>query len=355
MAIKGTRQIIIDGIVYKDAKELCILNELDYTKFCKLKVKVKDTEKVFRQLIDLQDREMRLKGLQPTTKYHNVKVGEQDDTAIIVDDIQIKEATNIEPVYCEPTQEEESSIESINPEVINICNMIKHHVHKNINLIDFENLYDYPDSIKSLLETPGNLNIFYYNACIYASGFYKFTRGSKSTNIPIMTFEVEDELVDKVILFTLGLMSATYPEKDFTIISRDKGYLNFSNILPNVKYINPVTDETKKQEFKLNNTNSNPKYNHNGEERFLYSVCRYLCDHEYQISSISPYTKSQLKYTFGEFFSQKNKIITDLDLDRIIDLLLEYDLARMSSKNGKQYYTFKIASIKDTVEKMKRV
>ena len=360
MAIRGTRQIIIDGIVYKDAKELCELNDLDYGKFSKLKAKVKDNEKVFRQLMDLKDREMKLKGMQPTTTYHTMKVESQNDNEIIND--QVEEPTYTEPekpttiksVYDEPEQVEENSLENINPDVINICDMIKLHVHKNINLIDFENLYDYPDSIKPLLENPGNLNIFYYNACIYASGFYKFTRGSKSTNIPIMTYEVEDELVDKVILFTLGLMSATYPEKGFKIISRDKGYLSFSNILPNVKYINPVTDETKKQEIKPPMSN-NPKYNHSGEERFLYSVCRYLCEHESRISSIAPYTVPQLKFTFGEFFTQKNKIITDSDLESILDLLLDYDLVRMSSKNGKKYYTFKITNIKETVDKMKRV
>lgn len=203
-----------------------------------------------------------------------------------------------------------------------LINSIDKYDPKSINLIDFENI-NTSEALNKYINGE-NFNIFFYNACLYSNNFYKIIRNSPAINFQILTYNTGDQLVDKIIIYYLGILSKF--NKKLNIVSRDAGY---NAILKNI-----------------NNKNISIDNIENKEVGFVRMLCSYLLKNRYVIKDKKYYNRADLKSIIENWYNNKDdRYLTDSNLDSIILQLHNFNCLRVVHKKYGDQYLFNIAVI----------
>lgn len=202
---------------------------------------------------------------------------------------------------------------------------------KYINFIDFENLSDKNiELVESYINRKNSLNIFFYNACIYSNDFFKVTKDCNNTNLQVLIYLAEDQLVDHLITYYLGAISTMYPDKYYSILTKDHGFYPFIEALSNPQ---------------IRGVGFN--YISNKEDRFKLSLCKYISsikilEHRNCIKS------NEFPDLFRNFIRGK---ATKKELDRLIKQLIEYKFMQKSTKGNLVIYKFDMDCINQIVDR----
>lgn len=220
------------------------------------------------------------------------------------------------------TTTEKPVVESIIPNKFladsnNIINKIKMIDSCMINLIDFENVVG-SDILDPYLKNPRCINIFFYNALLYSNDYYKAVKDSKSNNFQIITMEKGDQLVDHLISFYLGIFITNMPSKNYNIISRDSGYLNFVHFIgmENIRTIGTG-------------------YIPSSKKKFDYSVCNFFANNKELREGIA-FSETDLTKQIDSFYNQRDKRPTVQNYRDVIDLLVNYSVL---NREGSKLYS----------------
>lgn len=198
---------------------------------------------------------------------------------------------------------------------------------KVINLIDFENVANSQNLLEEYTNDSSIFNIFFYNACIYSNNFYKTIKYSKSVNFQILTYTTSNQLVDKLLIYYLGILESNVKGIKFNIVSRDYGFSTFLECI----------DST-------NITVSELEIENNKELKFVKTLCTYLSKNKY-VKGRRYYTKSDLKSIIEPWFLQKNDELSDPELDHLIHLLCIYDCIKIVQKAHYTNHLFNMQEI----------
>lgn len=225
--------------------------------------------------------------------------------------------------------DEKEYIKNNNPIYFNINNHLQlieelkkmNNVH-NINIIDFENMRDDLDILKKYIDNEDTINIFFYNACIYSNKFFKIIKYTNNINLQVLTYEVENQLVDHLLVFYLGALMGAFPDKHFTVISKDFGFYPFVNSISrgNIDIV-PGT------------------YINDKEERYKYSLCNYIVNNNY-LKIRDCVIREEFKCIFDKWYDDRP--ITSNMIDDIINKLIQYQLLFEVIQYDKVMYKFDI-------------
>lgn len=227
-----------------------------------------------------------------------------------------------------------------NEKVLNKCIEIqlRSNEFNNINLIDFENVSK-DNMLKNIINDPLNINIFFFNGCIYSNEFYKLISNSNSLNYYVVTLEIESQLIDHLLLYYLGTLSQNnlFKNMNFNIISKDTHFYKLQKyIYNNIKVIG------------LN-------YISNTSDKFIYSLSNYIINNNY-IHNQTCLFKREFATVFGNFFKMKKKQMNDKELDNLINTLLELGFVKFypETDNMSAYYTFNLVKIKQENRRLRK-
>lgn len=202
-----------------------------------------------------------------------------------------------------------------------LIDVINKYDPESINLIDFENI-NTSEALNKYINGE-NFNIFFYNACLYSNNFYKIIKNSPAINFQILTYNAGDQLVDKIIIYYLGILSKF--DKKLNIVSRDAGYSTF---LENI-----------------NNKSISIDNIENKEVGFVRMLCSYLLKNRY-VKDKKYYTRADLKSIIENWYNNKDdRYLTDSNLDSIILQLHNFNCLRVAHKKYGDQYLFNIAVI----------
>ncbi len=208
-----------------------------------------------------------------------------------------------------------------------------------INLIDFENVSK-DKIVKDIVNDPLNLNIFFFNGCIYSNDFYKLTSNSVALNYYIISLEVEDQLIDHLLLYYLGALSndSLLSNIKFNIVSKDTHFYKLR------KYINTIN---------IDNIGLNYISDING--KFIYSLSNYIINNNY-IHNNTCLFKKEFQMIFGNFFKLRNKVINNEEIDKLINILLELEFITLNPEtdNTSEYYTINLIKIKQENRRLRK-
>lgn len=300
-------RIELDGCEFKSKKEMCNKLGIDYDKLRTLtnKKKIKLNTAV----------SMLLSEKEGFIKSNIVK-----DTVTSFEDDDIIEEDVEDSIKEESSDDIECFVEGLDTIISNVS---KYNNKNKINLIDFENVNNVT-VLKEYLEENNTINIFFYNALLYSNKYYKLIKGSKSTNIPIMIFESSSQLVDQLIIFTLGNLTVKFPKKEYMIVSLDKGY---DTIIDNISSLYNIK--------KYKNINKDEQENKN---KFLYAVCKYILNNK-NITQYDRYNLNDLRKIFVNFYRTKRKWMSDDYFNKLIITLEDNNILKKSDYiMEKQYY-----------------
>lgn len=201
---------------------------------------------------------------------------------------------------------------------------------KRINLIDYENVSDNRLLIENHISDPDTINIFFFNACIYSNNYYNLARNIKGYNFQIMTMEASDQLIDRLLLFYLGVIASRYPDKYYKIFSRDNG---FNPVVNNIRYSN------------INMANLNKQTKHG----YKYNLAKYILNHG-DITQSKYYYRSDFRRLFVEFYQGKK--FNSHTVNNLITELLRFDFIDSMNISGSTQYRFNIKHIKKYLKKI---
>lgn len=256
-------------------------------------------------------------------------------------DVQNEKATK--PIENKPSHSSKNTkstydIKNNNPIYFNINTVddvlkeLKHMNNiKHINLIDFENVCSKTDVLKHHMNKENTINIFFYNACKFSNKFYGIIRYTNNINLQVLILDSYDQLVDHLIGYYLGALSAHFPEKSFTIISQDNAIANLINSL-NKANINmaPIT-----------NTNIINQKDYN------FSLAEYVVSNKY-LASKDCINKDEFAKEFEGFY--KTKMGRKMIINAISDLSKLRIVYEVNSGKGEKLYKFDINAAKRIVE-----
>ena len=208
-----------------------------------------------------------------------------------------------------------------------------------INIIDFENVVGRIDSEE--INKEDTVNIFVYNATIYSNNFFKTIVGIKVPNIQILTHTVGDQLVDHLITYYLGVLHTKYPEKKYSIISRDTGFSAFINMMNNTKSID-LKEPTQKVVFKKKNEPT-------PDEKFRYCLFDYISRNNV-LNVRATISRKEFKPVFEPFYAKKDKVLDNKEVDHLIDKLIGYGVLEFVPRNNIHYYRFDMFKILEYIK-----
>lgn len=222
-----------------------------------------------------------------------------------------------------------SNINILSGGIDELLNCIDKYEVKDINLIDFENVNT--TNLDNFLKE-GVFNVFFYNACIYSNKFYACIKNSKSINFQILSFESAPQLIDKVLIFYLGIL--TNKELKINIISRDHGYNSCLRVLnlSNVHIISPEKKQDKGDNDKVRS--------------FVRAFCIYIINNNKYVRSGKYYKRKELKEIVREWYERKNEHLTEIKLDDIINKFIKYDILIEVSTKYHTNYSFILTKMK---------
>lgn len=209
-----------------------------------------------------------------------------------------------------------------------------------INIIDFENVVGKID-VKEI-NKEDTVNIFVYNATIYSNNFFKTILEIKVPNIQILTHTVGDQLVDHLITYYLGVLHTKYPEKEYSIISRDTGFSAFINMMNNTKSIGLKEIRPKEVVFKEKNEPT-------PDEKFKYCLFDYISRNSV-LNVRSTIPRKEFKPVFEPFYAKKNKVLDNKEIDHLIDKLIGYGVVEFAPRNNIHYYRFDMFKISEYIK-----
>lgn len=223
---------------------------------------------------------------------------------------------------------------------IELLELIENFNPLKINIIDFENVVGKID-IKEI-NKEDTVNIFVYNATIYSNNFFKTILGIKVPNIQILTHTVGDQLVDHLITYYLGVLHTKYPEKEYSIISRDTGFSAFINMMNNTKSIGIKELTPKEAVFKEKNEPT-------PDEKFKYCLFDYISRHSV-FNIRTTISRKEFKPVFEPFYAKKNKVLDNKEIDHLIDKLIGYGVVEFAPRNNIHYYRFDMFKISEYIK-----
>lgn len=197
-----------------------------------------------------------------------------------------------------------------------------------INLIDYENVCDNKLLIDNHLAEAGQINIFFFNACICSNNYYGLLKKNESINLQIVSLEAANQLVDHMLVFYLGALIGHFPTNNYTIFSKDSGYRAFISNLnyPNIKIAN--IDKPIKKQYK-------------------YSLAKYILENPDIVES-KYFTKNEFRSLFTKFYNGKK--FNSRSLGSLINELIKFEFIDMRDLGKDKYYRFCFKRISEYVE-----
>lgn len=267
---------------------------------------------------------------KPVVKADPVKVEPVVEKPVV----KVKEST-IKPSPVEPVIEKKKSIigsTKIISSVMRLTEEIKASKSNKVFLIDYENVVGYKETLFDL-NKEGQTNVFFFNATLYSNDYYKLLRHlTDSNNYQVMTFEVSSQLVDHMITFYLGNLLAQFPEKEYVIVSRDKGYnsliesLNCSNITIQG---NDLPDKV---------------------DKYKLSLAKYINRH---LSFDTTYAADVLQYRFAKFYAEKGELLGYNQFQDLTKNLVAFGFMTRTEKQGSEFYKVNRSAIEEAINNFK--
>lgn len=224
-----------------------------------------------------------------------------------------------------------SNINILSGGIDELLNCIDKYEVKDINLIDFENVNT--TNLDNFLKE-GVFNVFFYNACIYSNKFYACIKNSKSINFQILSFESAPQLIDKVLIFYLGIL--VRKNLKINIISRDHGYNSCLRVL-NLSNVNIISPSIEKKQDKKDNDKV---------RSFVRAFCVYVINNNKYVRTGTYYKRKELKEIVREWYERKNEHLTEIKLDDIINKFIKYDILIEVSTKYHTNYSFILTKMK---------
>ena len=198
-----------------------------------------------------------------------------------------------------------------------------------INLIDFENISGKMD-LSDYINEENTINIFFFNACKYATEFIVAIRGTRNINLKVLTYRCGYNLIDHMITYYLGAIYSEFPDKEYCIISMDRGFYSF---VTSLGHENEMVYGTK--------VLKNPR------DRYKYSLYKYLLN-----DNILKNRKCVIRRDLFAIFDNfcKNKKLDDAEINRMVkDLSEKFKVMKVIHKKGLDYYEFDMDKIRKFV------
>ena len=193
---------------------------------------------------------------------------------------------------------------------------------KCVNLIDFENFADDASVLDNYVQDENTVNVFFFNVVRYSNNFYLLDKDSKSINFQIPTMNVASQLVDHMLVYYLGVLTAINSKLQYNLISKDSGYYMFIN------------------ELDLNNVNiiGFENYFVDKEKRFEISLARYIS--ELRIDSMKALNERDMKNIFRAFMDRVRKLPTQKNYEELFKSLIELRLIKYyeATSSSSEYY-----------------
>lgn len=197
-----------------------------------------------------------------------------------------------------------------------------------VNLIDFENVSKDKNLLHKYISDTHALNVFFYNATLYSNQFFSIIRESASLNVPVITYEVANQLVDHLITYYLGALCLMFPNKNYTIVSKDTGFYEFAHIIDNITCvgINYIEDK---------------------EQRYKYSLCKYILNNKLKLGKRDLFTFNELLNLFNDFYDGNMQL---KDVDDLVNSLVKFEIAEEVKKGSFDWIRLNLVKINKFVE-----
>lgn len=210
---------------------------------------------------------------------------------------------------------------------------------EHINLIDFENVNTI-SVLQQYLNNENVVNIFFYNATRYSNRYYSITKDSGSHNIQFTVDSVSNQLIDKLIFTYLGGLLAMLPKKEYSIISKDHGYTDVVEYLDqDYDILTYYTTDYETEDEKIG--------------RYKFALARYI-DNTYNITESKMFTRSDIKYYFYRFYSNAGKILTEKNLDNLIETMTEFGFIKKIDSSKVDFWMFNLKKVNMVLEREDR-
>ena len=302
MAIRNSREVFYNNKHYLSRTEFCNAYDLNYQVFS-------TSMRMGMSVEEFMVKEYKKKGeLAPHLK----------DSAITVE--AVEKPIQVATKFVGSSKRKFSKIIEFPADLV--TELMKLTNIKCVNLIDFENLADDVSVLDNYLKDENTVNIFFFNAVRYSNNFYLLDKDSKSINFQIPTMNVANQLVDHMLVYYLGVLTAINSKLQYNLISKDSGYYMFIN------------------ELDLNNVNiiGFENYFVNKEKRFEISLARYIS--ELRIDSMKALTERDMKNIFRAFMDRDRKLPTQKNYEDLFSSLLNLRLIKYyeATSSSSEYY-----------------
>lgn len=311
----------MDGKEFHHIDEICKHFELDYEDFMKHKREGWRLKACLENVKQLND--------TSSVKKEETKI-EPVKEKIVEEKNEIDKKTKEEKVMCNASAAERGTVISTQmvSSVVQLINEIKEVNPTKIYFIDYENVVDQSELLSDL-NNEGQMNVFFFNATLYSNDYYKLMRRlNKSVNYQVMTFEVVSQLVDHLITFYLGAVYSHLPEKDYTIVSRDRGYVPLVENLncPNIK-IKGIDLQDKAKYYKI-------------------SLAKYIMDHA---NTYNSYTTNALQDLFKGFYAERGEELDRNNLQDLTKNLVRFKFMIRIDKGGMEFYKVNSTKVRESL------
>lgn len=328
MATGRAKPITFNGKEYESRSELARTLGIDPNK---LNNKLRSNITVEEAVADLlQEKEMVSIGEKPMNEIIDILKGKENVVISEKEVIMTKPEKKVEPkeerFIFKPIPKKLPKyiqVRSVN-ELIEILNDID--IDK-VNLIDYENI-EKDRRLEKFASNEDEVNIFFYNAEVHSNNFFAFAKSINTNIIQVLTYDSANDLVDRMIIFYLSGLLLAYPDKEYSIISKDLSFYRFIENLgyDNIKCIgiNYITD---------------------GDTRYKYCLCKYIADtRENHRNMIATHEVDKF---FKDFAGHK---LNQHDVDNLLKAFDKYELVEHVKKGAFDWIKFDMPKIHKFVE-----